>query len=162
MKILFLLTATLLFTSISFAADSKKPVLVLSVSPIKVKQGTTVNAKLTIKVPKKWHIYGVVPKINKDGIGPQATEITLKDSTKSVVLGEVRSPKPKVEYDDGFEMDVESLEGALNFTLPITVEKSAALGKYKPSINVYFQLCNGKTCLTPEENTVLIPIEITK
>lgn len=162
MKILIPFVITLIFTSITFAADPKKPLIVLSTAPVKVKQGTTVNAKLTIKVPKKWHLYGVVPKINKDGIGPQATEITLKDSTKSFVLGDVKSPKPKIEYDDGFEMDVESLEGTLNFTLPIKAEQSATIGKYKPSISVYFQLCNGKTCLTPEENLVSIPIEITK
>ncbi len=162
MKILSISIIVLLFSVAAFASEAKKPLLSLSAASVKVKQGGTVTAKLTIKVPKKWHIYGVIPKINKDGIGPQATEVTLKDSTKSVTLGEVKSPKPHIEYDDGFEMDVESLEGTLNFTLPITAEKAAVPGKYKPTISVYFQLCNGKTCLTPEEKTIVIPIEISK
>jgi hypothetical protein len=162
MKILYILIAVLFFAADASAGEPKKPLLTLSTAPIRIKQGTTSNAKLTVKVPKKWHIYGVIPKINKDGIGPQATEITIKDSTKSLMLGEVKSPKAKVEYDDGFEMDVESLEGTLSFTLPITAEKSATIGKYKPTVSIYFQLCNGKTCLTPEENTISIPIEITK
>ena len=152
----------MLFTAAAFAGDPPKPLLSLSASPIRIKQGATANAKFTIKVPKKWHIYGVIPKINKDGIGPQATEVTLKDSTKTLTLGDVKSPRPKSEYDEGFEMNVESLEGTLNFTLPLTADKNAVLGKYKPAISVYFQLCNGKTCLTPEENIVLIPVEIIK
>jgi len=162
MKIFCLFIAVLFLTLGASAGEPKKPLLKLFAAPVKIKQGATVHAKLSVKVPKTWHIYGIVPKINKDGIGPQATEITLKDSTKSFTLGDVKSPKAKVEYDDGFEMDVESMDGNLKFILPITADKSAKTGKYKPSISIYFQMCDGKNCLTPEENLVSIPIEITK
>lgn len=162
MKILSILFAAVLLTISASAGEPKKPTLKLSAAKVRIKQGATVNAKLSVKVPKTWHIYGIIPKINNDGIGPQATEITLKDSTKYFTLGAVQSPKPIVEYDDGFEMDVESLHGTLKFILPITADKSAILGKYKSTISIYFQMCDGKNCMTPEENLVSIPIEIIK
>ena len=40
---------------------------------------------------------------NKDGIGPQTTEITLKDSTPNFTFGKIKTPKTKTEYDEGFE-----------------------------------------------------------
>lgn len=138
------------------------PKLALSVTPknIKWKAGKIVKLKLTIKIPKKWHLYGTELQENKDGIGPQPTEITLKDSMPTLTLGAITPPKMHVEYDEGFEMDVKTIEGTVTIELPITVSSEAAAGKYSSAVAVYFQMCDGKTCLTPHEQTVPFEFEI--
>jgi hypothetical protein len=147
--------------------DVKKhqdPTLGMSVQPknIKGKAGKKIIVKLQVKIPKKWHLYGTELQENKDGIGPQPTEITLKDSTPLFSLGKVESPKTHVEYDEGFEMDVKSIAGNVTFNLPITIAADAAPGKYKSQIAIYFQMCDGKTCLTPHEETVPFEVEIVR
>lgn len=143
---------------------SEDPKLKMSVQPknIKGKAGKVIIVKLQVKIPKKWHLYGTEVQENKDGIGPQPTEITLKDSTPTFTLGAITSPKTHVEYDEGFEMDVKSIEGDVTFSLPITIAEDAVPGKYKSMIAIYFQMCDGKTCLTPHEETVPFDVEIVR
>ncbi len=140
------------------------PKLNLSVTPKnnKWKAGKAVKLKLKIKIPKKWHLYGTELQENKDGIGPQPTEITLKDSMPTLSLGTITPPKTHVEYDEGFEMDVKTIEGEVTIDLPITISADAAAGKYTSIVAVYFQMCDGKTCLTPHEETVSFEYEIVK
>ncbi|MBK9246605.1 MAG: hypothetical protein IPM69_00455 [Ignavibacteria bacterium] len=150
----------------SYTVGSKTadPTLKMSVLPkkIKGKAGSVIIVKFNVKIPKKWHLYGIELQENKDGIGPQPTEITLKDSTPTFVLGAIKSPKTHVEYDEGFEMDVTSIAGNVTFNLPITIAEDATAGMYKSMIAIYFQMCDGKTCLTPHEETVPFEVEIVR
>ena len=140
------------------------PKLIMTVSPknLKCKPGKTVTLRLNVKVPKTWHLYGTELQENKDGIGPQATEITLKDSTPNFSFGKINSPKTKTEYDEGFEMNVKTMEGDLKIDIPLTVSPETEIGKYKSTIAIYFQMCDGKTCLTPHEETVPFEVEIVR
>jgi hypothetical protein len=127
-------------------------------SKISIKPGKTVNVPIKFKLDKSWHIYGFVAAINKEGIGPQQTDIYYNDTTGTITPGKPSYPKPKTKYDDAFEMDVDSYSGSFTCTLPLTAKSDAAKSCITMPLEITYQLCDGNMCLPP--TTVPIPFNI--
>ncbi len=52
-----------------------------------------------------------------------------------------QQPKPHVAFDPNFEMNTETFEGEVTFTVPVKVAADAAPGPHKIVVKVTFQAC---------------------
>src|SRR5208282_6052579 len=74
--------------------------------------------------------------------------------------GSIGGPPPKKAYDPNFEMETESYEGTVDFSLPLVVEAKAASGTKNVALDVRFQVCNETTCLPPKTVHLSAPVKI--
>lgn len=127
-------------------------------SSISGKPGDTINVPVKFALKKPWYIYGFTIMINKEGIGPQQTDVFFTDTTGQVKHAPVIAPKPLTKYDESFEMDVHSYKGSFSCTLPVIIESTATKGTVKFPIEVSYQLCDGNMCLPP--TTISLPFAV--
>lgn len=158
-KIILLIFTTIIVSGVVFSADKEvNHCKVIVPSKVSIKPGKTINIPIKFKLDKTWHIYGFVAAINKEGIGPQQTDIYFNDSTGTLIPGKPSYPKPKTKYDEAFEMNVDSYSGSFTCTVPMTANSDAAISCLSILIDVTYQLCDGNMCLPPK--TVSFPINI--
>ncbi len=131
----------------------------LSPQKLVLKQGAEGRLTLTFTIEQGWYTYGMIPRLDKDGLGPKATEITLK-SNKIATLEKIIAAKPKQKFDQGFQMEIEYYEGKVIFTIPIKARLDAPLGKYPLTLNVEYMVCNAQTCLPPDDKEFAFSVEI--
>ena len=141
------------------AADDPNYCKVKIPKSVKVKAGDTVQVPIKFTLSKKWYIYGFTMMINKEGIGPQQTDIFFTDTTGTLKAGDLSYPKPHTKYDESFEMDVHSYKGSFDCKLPIIANAQAQKGILAFPIEVTFQLCDGNMCLPPK--TIAMPFSVT-
>jgi DsbC/DsbD-like thiol-disulfide interchange protein len=134
--------------AVAAPADTARCRLIVQ-KQISMKPGKTMILPVQVKLQKGWYIYGFTPAVNKDGIGPQATEILISDSTGSVKTDTVIAPSAHKKYDEAFEMDVESFKSS--FTCKVKLSTSAQAPRSCITVPVLFtyQLCDGTMCLPP-------------
>ena len=111
----------------------------------------SVLIELTAQCEQGWHIYATELPSNE---GPIATSFRFTPSDAYKVIGELKEPEPKEQYDPNFAMTVLSHSGAPRFVLnvmPRTHEPFMVDGQ------VEFMVCNDRTCLPP----VVVPFSIT-
>ncbi|MDP6503931.1 MAG: protein-disulfide reductase DsbD family protein, partial [Planctomycetota bacterium] len=107
--------------------------------------GSSLEVSVTAKMDDGWHIYGF-----KEHEGSVATVIAL-DAEQPFKLGDVTSPQPKHVKKKFGETDLEydSFEGEVTFTLPITISEDAPAGEATLKGSVKYQICSDKICLLP-------------
>jgi len=97
--------------------------------------------KATIEYP--WHLYSAYLP---DG-GPIPTMPYYDDSDAySLVDGIVEVTKPKVKFDEGFQMDVGTIEGNAEFRQKVRFREG---GNGTVTGEIEYQVCNDATCLPP-------------
>jgi len=95
-----------------------------------------------------WHLYSQhLPSED----GPIATAFYFDDNKNVELLGEVVEPKPIIEYDPNFDMELNFFAKKVTFKQKVKVTNGEGLVKGE----LEFMVCNEKMCLPPE----LIPFE---
>ncbi|MBM2814468.1 MAG: hypothetical protein HW421_1230 [Ignavibacteria bacterium] len=129
-------------------------------SKSEVKEGEAFSIKLSMMLDKDYHTYSLDEQLNKEGIGPLQTEISLEPKEMVSLNGNIRAPKPKKERDEGFEMDVKFYEGNQVFEIPSKALKNINFVRDCVFVVTYLQLCTGTTCLPPEDFKTAISAEV--
>ncbi|MCF8296310.1 MAG: thioredoxin family protein [Saprospiraceae bacterium] len=93
-----------------------------------------------------WHLYSqYLPKG-----GPLPTVFEYKDSEKFTLTGKnTESPKPKVEHDEIFDVDVFFFSNEASFTQKIVVKSTE---NFTIKGTVAYQVCNDETCIPYEDD----------
>lgn len=151
-----------LFTafSASILAETVSVSLKLKSKSVSVGMDGKGELQLTVIMPHGWHTYGIIPHADKDGIGPQATEITVGPKETVGIGGKIIASKPHTEYDKGFLIDVETYEGSAKFTIPIQAVQGLKKGEYKSFVVVRTQICDTVHCLPANDDTVHFSIVV--
>ena len=98
--------------------------------------------KATIDPP--WHLYSA----NLPAGGPIPTKPYYNESdTYSLVDGIVEVTRPKIKFDEGFQMDVGTLEGKAEFRQKVRFKGG---GSRIITGEIEFQVCDDVTCLPPQ------------
>jgi thiol:disulfide interchange protein len=120
-------------------------------SKLNIKAGEKFTIMYTVIFDKGWHTYSMKEQLNSEGIGPIPTEISIDPKEILSLDNKIIAPKPKKKYDTGFNMDVETLGGKLQFKLPVKALKNISFDKQKISVVFYLQQCTDEKCLPPME-----------
>lgn len=148
------LVFTIIFLT-AFIANAQNPVsLSINVAPTSIPAGGKGTAKVTANIGGGWYMYS----ITQGGGGPIPTRVTLEGS--SIKAGGVSGPKPKVKFDENFQMNTESYSGSATFNIPFTVGADAPAGAQDLTASVRFQVCNDSVCLPPKTLKVSAPLTI--
>ncbi len=157
---LFLAAFVLLLNS-SYGQDDNKNINFKAITNAKeLKAGETFIIRLSFDIKEHWYTYSMKMQLNDEGIGPTATEITMKNtdlfefSPESIV-----AQKPVTKFDEGFEMNIEVYKHDAVFILVAKAKQDFTLESGKEKVLVYLQQCDTSRCLPPTEFEV--PIEYT-
>ena len=114
-------------------------------APGSLKPGDKLTAKVTAQIQGGWHLYS----LTQGAGGPVPTRITLPEGQPFKLTGSAQGPRPRVSMDPNFEINTETYESAVTFSVPITVAGDVTAGPQTLNVNVRFQTCNDKNCLPP-------------
>ena len=121
-----------------------------------LKPGEKFAVTLTAMISEGWHVYSFTQPPG----GPNTSEATLPSKQPFKKSGSIGGPPPHKAYDPNFEMETESYEGTVDFSLPIEVQANAPAGTKNIAIDVRFQVCNETTCLPPKTVHLSAPVKI--
>lgn len=122
--------------------------------------GEIVWVKVTATTDKHWHTYSTKVVENSYGLGPTPTVLKLKSKEIGKISGKIKTPKAHTEYDEGFEVDIETLEGTFSWEVPVKVSPTLPIGTHKGTFNVSFQMCDTTSCMPPDDSDVPFTIEV--
>lgn len=91
-----------------------------------------------------WHLY--TQNLSGDD-GPIPTEFTFTDSPNYTKVGKTTEPKPIVEYDPNFNMDLGYFKKKVDFKQKIKINSTK---DFKVKGELTFMVCNNERCLPPE------------
>lgn len=132
------------------------------IAPVKGAAGDTVWVDVTATMKAYHYTYSTKRLENSYGLGPNPTKFASSSTSIAQILKGIKNPKPKVVYDEGFEMNIEKLQGTFTWKIPIRLGVKLVPGTYRANIQVIAQVCDTVSCFPPEEFPVPLAIEITK
>jgi len=102
------------------------------------------RAGLSAEIDYPWHLYSA----HLPAGGPIATKPYYDESDAySLVDGIVESPKAKIKFDEGFQMEVGTLEKEAEFRQKV---KFNGTGLLTVSGEIEYQVCDDEVCLPPK------------
>ncbi|MCU0246268.1 MAG: protein-disulfide reductase DsbD N-terminal domain-containing protein [Bryobacter sp.] len=122
-----------------------------------VPAGSKFAVKIEAVIPEGWHLYSLTQPPG----GPIPTRIAVPEGQAFVLAGTVDAPAPDRVQDEAFGMEVESYEGTIPFTVPVSASKDAA-GKATLTITARYQACSKSLCLPPRTVRLEVPVEVRK
>lgn len=137
---------------------SKHAKFSLSSQTLTLKPGEETTLKLTMTIDAGWYTYGLIPRKDKDGLGPQATEISIAPAKVLALAGKVKGPKPKQKFDQGFQIDIDYYQGEVVFTIPVKASPTLASGKHSATLTVTSMTCDSERCLPPTDDEIPLTI----
>lgn len=151
--LLFLAASAVLLVAGSFASpepqDDEKHIKV-SAKTVEGAAGEVVWVTVQAKTDKHWHTYSSKVFENSYGLGPTPTEVSIVKADFGKLSGKIKNPKGHKKYDEGFEMEIELLEGSFAWKVPIKLNDDLEVGKtYKGTMEFYVQMCDTTSCLQP-------------
>ena len=140
------------------AAQAQNPVTwsLQTNAPGSLKPADKFTAKVTAQIQGGWHLYS----LTQGAGGPVPTRITVPEGQPFKLSGSAKGPRPRVAMDPNFEINTETYEGAVTFSVPITVAADVTAGPQTLNVNVRFQTCNDKNCLPPRSVKLSVPITL--
>ncbi len=126
----------------------------VTVEPKAARVGEAVAVWIDVDLSDDWHIYSATTPPG----GPYPTEIALSGEAFRQV-GAVIQPKPIVEYDPNFEMNVEYYHPKVRFGVRAEVGEGMP-GERVLTGEVIYMLCNATQCLPPNTYTFEIPVMV--
>ena len=170
MKASFLRTLTFLALSavlVAFVAPSPSPDdkhISFEIPAVEGTAGEIVWVTINAKTGKHWHTYSTKHIENEYGLGPIESTIELADDKLGSIKGAIKVPTPHKEYDEGFEVEIETLEGSWSWKVPIKlrgdlVETRGDKKTLKGKFTIGFQMCDTTSCLPPDY--VDVPFTVT-
>ncbi|MBX3044441.1 MAG: thioredoxin family protein [Ignavibacteriae bacterium] len=136
----------LLMTSFVIADETNHIRISAQTSAANVSAGDNFYIKINFSLDEHWYTYGFIQVISPEGIGPTPTEISIDPKDKFEIISKAFVSKPKIKYDQGFEMDIEAYEVG-EIILPLTAKENIDFSKEKISVVLYLQLCDTVRCL---------------
>ena len=144
--------------AVGLIVASLKPVTWTAVvAPGRVKAGGIVSVRLTAAIDEGWHLYSTTQPPG----GPVPTRIGVA-SPGFALEGSVAFPKPTVHPDPNFQINVETYESAVTFTLPVRVDHAAPVGSDTVLVSARYQACNATLCLPPQTAKVPVVLQVGK
>jgi len=119
--------------------------------PGQVRPGERAKLLLTAKIDPGWHMYALTQPPP-----PRAARIAIDENPIWTLDGSPQQPNPKVAFDPNFEINTQTFEGEVTFTVPVKVAADAPAGAQKITAKVTFQVCDEHQCLPPRTK----PIEV--
>ena len=158
-KKLFLFIGLFFISNFVFA---QSPKIKIEAQPqkLEVKAGENFSIKVNISIPSPWYTYSTKEQIGPDGVGPTPTEIFLSPDNIIEISGKLKSQKPKIKYDAGFEMNIEYFAGRFELLIPAKAKKNINFAKDKIELAVYMQLCDTARCLPQDDYKTIISNKI--
>ena len=117
-----------------------------SAAPAPVRPGDRFNAQVTGQIQAGWHIYS----LTQGAGGPVPTRVEVAAGQPFRRAGAVRGPAPRVKMDPAFQMNTESYEGSVTFTVPLAAAEDAQPGAAVAQLSVRYQACTETICLPPK------------
>ncbi len=140
-NILILMGVTMLMVTSIFAQVEDPVKWEFSVDNL---NGQEAELVFTAEIDYPWHLYSSLLPAG----GPIPTTPYYDESDAyTLVDGISESPKAKVKFDDGFQMDVGTLEKKAEFRQKV---KFNAGGKQKVTGEIEYQVCDDEVCLPPK------------
>ena len=138
----------------------------ISFSPITAvsgRAGDTVEIVVQAKIAKHWHSYGLTPAVGPDGLGPEATVISVGPKSIVKLAGKPRFTKgAHTAFDKTWETNVEELSGLIEARVPVRLSPTLQKGDHKATVNFLMQLCDTSACLPSEDMSQNVVITITE
>lgn len=159
-NIRWLATLILLGTAGAHALDLLAPAEVkwtLHPQAAEAAPGSTVRLKITAAIPIGWHIYSITEV--KDG--PLPTTFKVEPAEVVALAEAIGQPKPIRKFDEGFQKEIEFLEGKAEFVVSLHVQQQTKPGMHAISIISTSQLCKEGTCLFPKKQTLAFTLTVT-
>lgn len=104
---------------------------------------TTVRAAATIR--DGWHVFG----IGQPPGGPTPLKIALEHNAVARAGGQVSTSAAIRAHDASFNLVTEVFTHEFNITLPIVIQKNAAVGEGTIPVSIHYQSCSDRTCMPP-------------
>ena len=113
------------------------------------------SVQVTAQIAEGWYFYSITQPKG----GPIRTTFSMPKVQPFRLVGTIKGPKPKIKFDDNFDINVESYEGSAVFMVPVRVVR-AKPGKQKLHVSVRFQACNGEICLSPRTDNLELEVDL--
>jgi len=114
-----------------------------SVEAVRVPESDRVELKLTATIEDGWHLYSQqIP----EG-GPIPTTFSFKPSSRYALIGKVKEPKPIVEFDPNFDMELRYFGHKAVFVQTV---QSKTYDAFEIAGEVEFMVCDETQCLPPK------------
>jgi thiol:disulfide interchange protein len=143
----------LLLPMAALAQDPAKWSLESDAKGKSVKKDESIKVVLKAAVESGWHLYA----LDQPEGGPIATTIKITDGRPFEIVGEIRSPKPKIAPDPNFIVNDKPLETKYfedRATFELTLKATREVQDSDLAIDVRYQLCNDTFCLPPRTKRV--------
>lgn len=101
---------------------------------------TIAELQFNAKIDMTWHLYS--QDVPPDG--PRPTLFLIDKPKGFQLVGKVKEPKPKEEYDEMFEMNVKYFASEATFTQKIKIQSNKP---FKVSGEIEYQACDDKSCI---------------
>jgi thiol:disulfide interchange protein len=125
-----------------------------SVSPKNAKPGDTVTYSVTVKIKAPWHIYAYEKTPPEKG--PKSTDFDFFDMADLEPVGEWTPSDPPIQKaEPAFDnMVLKFYEDTVTWSHKLNVPANAAPGTTTLRNQVYFQICDPKSCKSPTRFTL--------
>ena len=121
-----------------------------------VSPGGTAKIVLRAHIQNGWKLYALTQPAG----GPQKLSIVVpRDAPFTLSEKQIVAPAPKTMKDANFGTDSMYYEKAVEFTVPVTVAKSAA-GQVEVPLEVTFQACGAELCLRPFTQKLSVALSV--
>jgi DsbC/DsbD-like thiol-disulfide interchange protein len=120
----------------------------------------TVHVKVRADIQPGWKLYA----IQQPEGGPKPLAFgTSDDSPFKVSTQHIIAPRAKVlKQDENFAVDTHYYESSAAFTIPVAIDRSAAIGTHEIPLDVTFQACGNELCLRPFTQKIPVTVSIAK
>lgn len=142
--------------------SAKNKITFAPIAPVSGRAGDTVEIVVSAKIAKHWHSYGLTPAVGPDGLGPEATVVTVSPKSVLKIIGKPRFTKgAHTAFDKTWETNVEELSGSIELRIPVRLSPALQKGPQKASVNFLMQLCDTSACLPSEDMPQDVSITVT-
>ena len=88
------------------------------------------------------------------------SKISLSADQPFTLAGKVEGTKPKVKFDQNFQMQVEMHEGKVSYTVPVQVSVEAGSDVTEMEVRARYQACTNRVCLPAQTEKISVPVKI--
>ena len=124
--------------------------------------GDTATVIVRGRIAKHWHSYGLTPAVGPDGLGPDASVISVGPSKVARLAGKPRILKgAHSAFDKTWQTTVEELSGNVEIAVPIRASAALPVGSHTATITLTMQMCDTSACLPSEDMPQNVTLVIT-
>jgi len=124
-------------------------------APDQVKAGEVFEVTVKASIDGNWHLYSIA---NDPDAGPYPTKFSSANP-KMAIAGELSESEPTIEMDPNFDVELGWHSKEATFTIPLSF-KTGASGSSMIDLEVFYQVCDDKSCLPPKTKSITKSIAI--